>query len=69
MAQNSPFRDEVVIAAVSAADAALEFANKFPKFPASGEIRVRFGPNGKSATVSIYDNEDLEYVNTMEVNL
>ena len=66
MAQGSPFKDEVVNAAVGAAEAALELAGKFPKFPQTVEIRVRFGPNVKSATVGIYDTNELEYINTME---
>lgn len=69
MTQGNPFRDEVVNAAVGAAEAALEFAHKFPKFPQTGEVRVRFGPNGKSAFVNIYDTDELEYINTMEVYL
>lgn len=69
MTQGNPFRDEIINAGVGAAEAALEFAHKFPRFPASGEVRVRFGPNAKSASVSIYDTEDLEYINRLEVNL
>lgn len=69
MTQGSPFRDEVVNAAVGAAEAALEFAQKFPSFPQTGEVRIRFGPNSKSASVNIYDTDELEYINTMEVYL
>lgn len=69
MTQSSPFRDEVVNAAVGAAEAALEFAQKFPKFPQTGEVRIRFGPNSKIAYVDIYDTDQLEYINTMEVYL
>ena len=69
MTQGSPFKDEVVNAAVGAAEAALELAGKFPMFPATGEIRVRFGPNAKTAIVGIYDTNELEYLNTIGVYL